>query len=142
MPCSTIRRPRRPTGSRALELLQLFGPHPSKSLLIKMSRDKQASLRAKAAYLMGPQASEKTTERLGEMLSDSDLLVQRMACESLARCRSGRPGGKTGAAAGQPRRTRGVGRPPGAGTSRPAAMGRGGDPGPRSRACSSTAAFR
>ncbi len=70
---------------RALELLQLFGPHPTQALLIKASRDREPSVRAKAAYLLGIHTGDESTTRLSEMLDDADLLVQRLACESLAR---------------------------------------------------------
>jgi putative heme-binding domain-containing protein len=89
---------------RALELLQLFGPAPNKALLIKVSKDRQAPLRAKAAYLMGLNASEQTEARLGELLGDADLLVQRKACESLARAAQKGPITKIVALLGSPDR--------------------------------------
>ncbi len=70
---------------RALDLLQLFGPFPTISLLINVSKDRDPSLRAKAAFLMGIHNDDRTTARLSEMLSDSDQLVQRTVCEALAR---------------------------------------------------------
>ncbi len=76
---------------RALELLQLFGPYPTQTLLLKASRDRDAGVRAKAAYLMGIHSDNESGERLNELLDDSDLLVQRMACESLARASQSGP---------------------------------------------------
>ncbi len=70
---------------RALDLLQLFGPFPSISLLIQVSKDKNAPMRAKAAFLMGIHNDDRTVSRLSDMLSDDDQLVQRTVCEALAR---------------------------------------------------------
>ncbi len=70
---------------RALDLLQLFGPHPSKTLLVDASRDGAPALCAKAAYLMGIHADDKTEARLGELLADKDMTVQRAAGEALVR---------------------------------------------------------
>ncbi len=74
---------------RALDLMQLFGPHPPKSLLVDLSSDGAAEVRAKVAYLMGIHVDDSTHARLEAMLDDKDLKVQRAAGEALAR--SGRP---------------------------------------------------
>jgi putative membrane-bound dehydrogenase-like protein len=79
---------------RALDLLQLFGPFPSISLLINVSKDRQPPLRAKAAFLMGIHSDDRTAARLNEMLSDSDPLVQRTVCEALARSGQAGPASK------------------------------------------------
>jgi putative heme-binding domain-containing protein len=70
---------------RAMNLMQLFGPYPSTSLLIEASRARASVLRAKAAYLMGIHVDDDTQIRLGELLQDKDLAVQRAACEALLR---------------------------------------------------------
>jgi putative heme-binding domain-containing protein len=71
--------------ARALELLQLFGPYPTPSLLLAASRDKSPGVRVKAASLMGIIPEKSTGVRLVELLGDSDQAVQRAAAEALAR---------------------------------------------------------
>ncbi len=74
---------------RALELMQLLGPVPSDDLLIDLSRSPNEAVRAKTAQLLGLQiGSQDGIERLTEMLSDSDGLVRRYACEALRRCKA------------------------------------------------------
>ncbi len=70
---------------RALTLMQLYGPHPTTSLLVEVSRDRQPALRAKAARLMGLRADDVAQARLIDLLSDDDLAVQRAACEAVVR---------------------------------------------------------
>jgi putative heme-binding domain-containing protein len=70
---------------RALDLMQLYGPYPAKSLLIEASKDKSPVLRAKAAYLMGLHANDETEERLTALLDDKDFAVVRAAAEALVR---------------------------------------------------------
>lgn len=79
---------------RALELMQLVGPFPTTKLLVTLSADQHADVRAKAAYLMGIHTDSSTRGRLEALLSDRDARVRRVACESLAR------GGYTPPAAG------------------------------------------
>jgi putative heme-binding domain-containing protein len=74
-----------PQRARALDLLQLFGPRPSTSLLIEASRDSTPELRVKAAYLMGIHADKTSRARLIELLEDESLAVQRSAAEALVR---------------------------------------------------------
>lgn len=71
--------------TRALHLMQLFGPRPSSTLLVDMSRDKNEKVRRKAAYLMGLAKSEATREALIDMLDDSDRSVRCRAAQSLTR---------------------------------------------------------
>ncbi|MEX0679394.1 MAG: HEAT repeat domain-containing protein [Pirellulales bacterium] len=71
--------------ARALDLMQLFGPYPSTSLLITASRDRAPLLRAKAAYLMGIHVDRAARARLVELLEDKDLSVNRAAAEALVR---------------------------------------------------------
>jgi len=70
---------------RALDLLQLFGPYPPTSLLVKLADDPQPALRAKAAYLMGIHSDRSTQTKLAELVTDKEPLVQRLACESIVR---------------------------------------------------------
>jgi len=71
--------------TRALDLMQLFGPFPGAELLLTLSGDRTPEVRAKAAYLMGIHADAKTGARLVQLLADPDLTVRRLACESLVR---------------------------------------------------------
>lgn len=71
--------------ARALDLMQLFGPAPSKELLLLMARDDGAEVRAKAAWAMGLHSSRETHDRLIALLEDDDATVRRVACESLLR---------------------------------------------------------
>ncbi len=70
---------------RALDLMQLVGPLPSTDLLIGLSRDAQAEIRSKAAYLLGVHPDEAAGTRLVELLADREALVRRIACEALVR---------------------------------------------------------
>ncbi len=70
---------------RALDVMQLLGPFPSPTQLVKLSRDADEQVRAKATYLMGLHPDDATQRRLIELLKDSDPHVQRIACESLVR---------------------------------------------------------
>ncbi|MEM6691042.1 MAG: heme-binding protein, partial [Planctomycetota bacterium] len=71
--------------TRAIDLMQLFGPVPSEELIIELSKTQSASVRARAASLMAMHPGERTGERLAEMLEDSDRGVQRAACEAMLR---------------------------------------------------------
>ena len=71
--------------TRALDVMQLFGPLPSEQLLVQLSSDQNESVRAKAAELMGLRSSPTLTDALLGMLDDSDRSVRRKACESLLR---------------------------------------------------------
>lgn len=70
---------------RALDLMQLFGPFPTQELLVATSQDRDGTLRAKAASMMGLHPGEETANRLPELLEDSSPLVQRLACEAIKR---------------------------------------------------------
>ena len=71
--------------SRALDLMQLFGPRATPDLLIEISRDQDAEMRAKAAYLMGVGGGSQAAGRLLELVEDVDATVRRKACEALIR---------------------------------------------------------
>jgi len=70
--------------TRALDLLQLFGPPPSPELLEKLAAESNELVRAKAAEMMGMHDGECRTSLI-TMLNDSDARVRRKACESLLR---------------------------------------------------------
>lgn len=71
--------------TRALDIMQLFGPAPKTDLLISLSEDKSEQVRAKAVDLMGLISNEATRARLVALLQDSDHSVRRKACEALLR---------------------------------------------------------
>lgn len=70
---------------RALDLMQLVGPLPTTALLVRMSHDGDAEVRAKATDLMGIHVDDLTARRLIELTGDADPTVCRKACESLVR---------------------------------------------------------
>lgn len=69
--------------TRALELMQLVGPPHTASMLVKLSSDSNAEVRAKAATYLGQTGNDAGDERLRELLHDTDPLVNRKACEAL-----------------------------------------------------------
>ncbi|QDV11058.1 Cytochrome c [Rosistilla oblonga] len=71
--------------TRAMNLMQLFGPLPSEELILELSKAKSEAVRIKAAEMMGLNPGEQTTRRLTEMLADTDPSVCRAACEALLR---------------------------------------------------------
>ncbi|HTM54281.1 MAG TPA: HEAT repeat domain-containing protein [Pirellulales bacterium] len=89
---------------RALEVMQLFGPHPTAELLVATSRDRAPALRVKAAYLMGLHGDETTQARLTELLDDQDLAVERAACEAMVRSAQSLPADKLVRLLGSPDR--------------------------------------
>ncbi|MEE2780674.1 MAG: HEAT repeat domain-containing protein [Planctomycetota bacterium] len=73
---------------RAVDLLQLYGPQPTTELLVQLSRDRNRRIRTKVAYFLGLQSNPQSAARLGELLDDPNVVVKRVACESLARLNS------------------------------------------------------
>ncbi|WP_164100946.1 DUF7133 domain-containing protein [Candidatus Laterigemmans baculatus] len=71
--------------TRAMDLMQLFGPVPSEDLLLELSKAASEPVRAKAAQLMGLHPGPRAATRLGDMLADRDARVRRMACEAMLR---------------------------------------------------------
>ena len=71
--------------TRALDLMQLFGPVPSEDLLLELSETSNEAVRAKAAYLMGLHPAPRSGARLVELLADQDARVKRAACEAILR---------------------------------------------------------
>lgn len=71
--------------TRAIDLMQLFGPVPSEELILELSRAQNENVRVRAAQFIALHPDERSSERLVEMLSDSDARVQRAACEAILR---------------------------------------------------------
>jgi len=71
--------------TRALDVLQLYGPAPSADVLTTLAESKNESVRAKAADLMGLNSDEATKLPLFKLLNDSERIVRRKACEALLR---------------------------------------------------------
>jgi putative heme-binding domain-containing protein len=69
----------------ALDLMQLFGPFPTSELLVRLAADGEATVRSKAAYLMGIHVDDTTGAQLERSLDDPDPMVRRIACESIVR---------------------------------------------------------
>lgn len=70
---------------RALTLLSQLGPKPSPELLLTAIKDKDASVRAFATWLLGDHPSPQTAEALGRLLADTDNHVKRRALEAHTR---------------------------------------------------------
>jgi putative heme-binding domain-containing protein len=88
---------------RALNLMELFSPVPANTLLVQLSHDEDAPVRAKATYLLGIHATPDGNARLVELLGDADPTVRRRACESLVRARHRAPVDKLLAVMAEPR---------------------------------------
>jgi putative heme-binding domain-containing protein len=70
---------------QALFILQRLGPQPTAGLLMKLSEDQDASVRAAAVYLAGTGTSEEHKRVAAGGLKDGDPLVRRRAAEALVR---------------------------------------------------------
>lgn len=71
--------------TRALDLMQLYGPAPDADLLSQLAKDPSEEIRQKAARLMGLQSDDRLAQVLAGLLVDTDPAVRRAACESLLR---------------------------------------------------------
>jgi len=71
--------------TRALDLLQLYGPTPATEQLTPLAGAQNEQVRAKAVEVMGLHADDEIREALIGLLSDSDRIVCRRACEALVR---------------------------------------------------------
>lgn len=71
--------------TRAIHLMQLFGPVPNEKLLLELSAASNEQVRAKAAWMMGLHPGSQSQETLLELLSDDNPRVQRAACEAMLR---------------------------------------------------------
>lgn len=71
---------------RALELMQLFGPSPTKEFLLSLCEAPNEAVRARAAQLLGLQTmDESSQEQLENMLTDTAPEVQAAAAQGLLR---------------------------------------------------------
>ena len=77
---------------RALDILTEYGPPPSVDLLVALTKDVDAQVRAKAVLLLGMRPGTGIAGPLGAALADKDPFVRRRACEALVRSRSPIPG--------------------------------------------------
>ena len=66
-------------------MTQLYGPPASGRTLLKLTRDKQPSVRAKAAFLLGVQPDDAAGPYVARLLADPDANVRRMACDAITR---------------------------------------------------------
>ncbi|MBX3421308.1 MAG: c-type cytochrome [Pirellulaceae bacterium] len=72
--------------TRALELMQLFGPAPTPLLLTELTTAANPEVRARAAALLGlAEANPLVSAELAKLLDDSDRQVQLEAAEALLR---------------------------------------------------------
>jgi putative heme-binding domain-containing protein len=71
--------------TRAMDLMQLFGPVPSEDLILELSQAQNGNVRMRAAKLMGLHPDERSSRRLVTMLRDSNARVARAACEAILR---------------------------------------------------------
>jgi len=76
---------------RALNVMQLYGPAPTDTLLVKLAEAEDERVRAKAAEMMGIHSRVKTRKALVSLLDDLDPTVRRKACEALARAGQNAP---------------------------------------------------
>jgi putative heme-binding domain-containing protein len=71
--------------TRALDLIQLYGPMASPRSLMRLAEDGQPEVRAKAAFLLGLQPDEAAGPTLAGRLKDPEARVRRVACEAISR---------------------------------------------------------
>ena len=71
--------------TRAIHLMQLFGPVPNEKLLLELSEAANEQVRAKAAWMMGLHPGSQSQETLVKLLGDDNPRVQRSACEAMLR---------------------------------------------------------
>ena len=71
--------------TRAIDLMQLFGPVPNEKLLLELSTAPNEQVRSKAAWMMGLHPGSQSQEKLLELLGDDNARVQRSACEAMLR---------------------------------------------------------
>ena len=71
--------------TRALDLLQLYGPKPDLKLLETLVDDANEQVRAKTAELLGTNDKPEAAVSLAELLEDEDRWVRRKAAEAMLR---------------------------------------------------------
>ncbi|MCA9270430.1 MAG: HEAT repeat domain-containing protein, partial [Planctomycetales bacterium] len=72
--------------TRALDLMNLYGPPPTKGLLLELAAADVPEVRVKAIDLMGLATAEDFGPTLAKLLADPDAHVRRHACEAMVRC--------------------------------------------------------
>ncbi len=77
--------------TRALDLMQLYGPSPNVALLLELSHDKNEVIRGKAVELMGLYGGDEVHERIVDLVEDTDRFVRRKAMEALVRAEQTAP---------------------------------------------------
>ena len=70
---------------RAMQLMVLYGPVPSESLIASLSRDEKPEIRAQIARLCGLKDDTFSEVALNRMIGDDNPLVRRVAGESMLR---------------------------------------------------------
>lgn len=70
--------------TRALDLMQLYGPTPTLSMLLELTEDDDAAVCQKAVSLLINYPGTEATDRLRELLEHKDAAVRREVCETLA----------------------------------------------------------
>ena len=70
---------------RALQLMVLYGPAPSKELLDSLSKHRNPTIRSQVALLCGLKQNDDSQQVLNELIADESPLVRRKACESFMR---------------------------------------------------------
>jgi len=71
--------------TRAIHLMQLFGPVPNEKLLLELSEAPNEQVRSKAAWMMGLHPGDRSQVTLLKLLGDVNPRVQRAACEAMLR---------------------------------------------------------
>ncbi|MEL7499245.1 MAG: c-type cytochrome [Planctomycetota bacterium] len=70
---------------RAMQLMVLYGPSPSDSLLRELANDDKTIVRAQTARLCGLKKTAVCEQLLSEMITDKSAYVRRVVCESMIR---------------------------------------------------------
>jgi putative heme-binding domain-containing protein len=70
---------------RALQLMVLYGPAPTESVLDKLAADSDADVRGEVARLCGLKGGEHSIGLLAGLLADENPRVRRLTCESYLR---------------------------------------------------------
>ncbi len=71
--------------AKALQIMQWLGPSPDIELLLPLAVDPRPEVRRQATLLLGLHSDPAAMTRLIALLKSNDSVVQRLACEGLAR---------------------------------------------------------
>lgn len=69
--------------TRALDLMQLYGPTPSQKMLVELTKDDTPEVAEKAVAMLVNYPGDETIDRLKEMLDHDSAAVRRQVCETL-----------------------------------------------------------